>query len=75
MPAMTNPEDYPWYGLKPPEPYKKAEMNFHHIIPQGEESFHLQDRCCECEPYIDPDDITVMHHISIKDFGLDPCCL
>lgn len=76
MPAMTNPEGYAYEFYDPKHPTRRGIMghslDFHHIIPEDEESSHLKNRCCECEPYIDPDDITVMYHNII---GVSPCSL
>ncbi len=55
MPAMTNPSDYGWYGLTPPELPGDTPMFFNHEIPQEEKDMHIADRCCECIPFIDPE--------------------
>lgn len=67
---MTNPSDYGWYGLTPPElpgqdstdigipisPKQELKgMFFNHEIPPEEKEMHIADRCCECIPFIDPE--------------------
>lgn len=37
-------------------------MQFRHIIPDNDTHPHIYDRCCECEPYIDHDDVSTFHH-------------
>jgi len=41
-------------------------MIFFHTFPEGEEECHIPDRCCECEPLIDPEDISNFVHTPIK---------
>jgi len=42
-------------------------MIFSHIFPIGEEDCHIDDRCCECEPFISEEDITVFVHTPIRE--------